>query len=382
MRRRGKRAAALVVDRALSILGPLVTSRGAASPPNAPRVLLVRCDHIGDAIMATAVLAPLRAALAPSRLDVLVGPWATSLFDRHPAVDGVIAYATPWWLASRDAPAKARRAAWRALPGLVRQLRANRYDIVIDLRGDLRQIMFFLVGSGAPVRVSTDRTGGRALLTHIWPYDAERHEVEKNAAVAATLGVNADTPALDVRFERALRPELADALRAAAGPRGLMSVSFRSREASHAWPATHAARLIDSARERLGLGAVFVGGPDDHAFGETIAETARAPFANLAGRTTLLETIAVFATTQAAVVVDSGPAHLAACSGVPIIALFGPSAPQQVRPWTDRARILTDGSPCGCIHPRCDFTAGPGRCLAALGPDRVMDLLAHVACES
>jgi ADP-heptose:LPS heptosyltransferase len=381
MRRGGKRAAALFVDRALSIVAPLLSSRGAASPPGAPRVLLVRCDHIGDAIMATSVLEPLRTALAPSRLDVLAGPWATSLFDRHPSVDRVIAYATPWWLAAREAPARARLAAWRALPALVRQLRANHYDIAIDLRGDLRQIAFFLVGSGAPVRVSSDRTGGRALLTHIWPYEAQRHEVEKNVAVAATLGVHADAPALDVRFERTLRPELAEALRSAAGPGGLVSLSFRSREPSHSWPASHAAQLIDAARDRLGLGAVLVGGPDDRAFGDAVAETARAPFVNLAGRTTLLETIAVFATTRAAVVVDSGPAHLAACSGVPIIALFGPSPPLQVRPWTDRARVLTDGSPCGCIHPRCDFTAGPGRCVAALTPDRVMDLLAHIACD-
>ncbi|HZS62156.1 MAG TPA: glycosyltransferase family 9 protein [Gemmatimonadaceae bacterium] len=381
MRRRGKRAAALVADRALSIIAPLVTPPRPTSLPAAPRVLLVRCDHIGDAIMATPVLEPLRAALAPSRLDVLVGPWATSLFEAHPAVDRVISYATPWWLAARDASASARRAAWQALPGLVRQLRANRYDIAIDLRGDLRQIAFFLVGSRAPIRVSTDRTGGRALLTHIWPYDAARHEVEKSAAVVATLGFAVSAPALDVRFDRTLRPELADALRAAAGPRGLVSLAFRSREASHSWPATHAARLIDTVRDRLGLGAVFLGGPDDRAFADTVAEAARAPFANLAGRTTLLESIAVFAATRAAVVVDSGPMHLAACSGVPIVALFGPSPPLQVRPWTDRARVLTDGSPCGCIHPRCDFTDGPGQCLAALTPDRVTDLLSHIACD-
>src|SRR5579872_3412107 len=103
MRHRGKRAAALVVDRALSILAPLVAPRHATSLPTAPRVLLVRCDHIGDAIMATPVLEPLRAALAPSRLDVLAGPWATSLFEQHPAVDHVIPYATPWWLAAREA---------------------------------------------------------------------------------------------------------------------------------------------------------------------------------------------------------------------------------------------------------------------------------------
>jgi ADP-heptose:LPS heptosyltransferase len=379
MRSRGKRAAALAADRLLSAIAPLLLPRRQGPEvPSSPRVLVVRCDHIGDAIMATPVLQPLHDALRPSRLDVLAGPWGAPVFAAHPLVTEVIPYATPWWIAARGGSASARLAAWGALPALLRQLRARHYDIAIDLRGDLRQIAFFLVGTGASIRVSTDRTGGQALLTHAWPYDPARHEVEKNMAVVATLGARATTPTLDVRFDRALRPEIAEPLRAAKGPRGLVALALRSREPSHSWPAEHAGRLIAATRERLGLGAVLVGGPDDRAFGDAITATTRVPFLNLAGQTTLFESIAVFAAARAAVVVDSGPMHLAACANATIIALFGPSWPAQVRPWTPRARVVTDGSPCGCIHPTCDFTAGPGRCLVALTPERVFDTLAQV----
>ena len=376
MRSGAKRAAALLVDRLATAASVLVPRRSTAVPPS-PRVLVVRCDHIGDAVMATAVLGPLRDALRPSRLDALVGPWATPLFASHPLVDNVIAYATPWWIAAREGAVSARLGAWAGLTGVVRQLRANRYDVAIDLRGDLRHIAFFLAGSGAPIRVSTDRTGGRALLTHVWPYELERHEVEKNIDIISTLGARAPAPRLDVRFDRALRPEIADAIARVTGPRGLIGVSCQSREASHSWPAEHAAQLVDAVRERLGVGAVYLGGPDDRAFGDAVAHMARSPIANLAGRTSLPETIAVFAATRAAVVVDSGPAHLAACAGVPVIALFGPSRPNQVRPWTPCTTVVTTGSPCGCIHPTCDWTGGPGRCLAALVPERVVDALAR-----
>src|SRR5439155_1513756 len=164
------------------------------------------------------------------------------------------------------------------LPGVIRRLRAARYDVGIDLRGDLRQIFFFLALGGCLERVSTDRTGGRRLLTRVWPFDPSLHDVEKNAAIVA-------------------------------------------------------------------------GG---------------APLLNLAGRTTLTETVGVMARAASVVAVDSGPMHLAALAGVSIVALFGPGDPRQCRPWAACTRIATTGAPCGCIHARCDVHAGPGRCMIAL----------------
>ena len=104
-----KRAAALAADATLGAIAPLLTSgsRSAIMPP-APRVLLVRCDHIGDAAMASAVLGPLRDALHPSQLDVLTGPWAADLFRAHPHVDDGVTFATPWWCAARGATVGAR----------------------------------------------------------------------------------------------------------------------------------------------------------------------------------------------------------------------------------------------------------------------------------
>src|ERR1700727_64496 len=101
MRSGAKRAVALIANALVAPFGPLFGRRGPI--PAHPRVLLVRCDHIGDAVMATAVLRPLREALDPERLDVLAAPWSASVFEGNPAVDGVITYAAPWWLAARGA---------------------------------------------------------------------------------------------------------------------------------------------------------------------------------------------------------------------------------------------------------------------------------------
>jgi ADP-heptose:LPS heptosyltransferase len=352
MRSGAKRAIARIVNALVTPLGPLLGRHDAI--PAHPRVLLVRCDHIGDAVMATPVLRPLREALDPERLDVLAAPWSAAVFEGNPAVDSVITYAAPWWLAARGVGARAdRMRAWAALPRVIADLRARRYDIAIDLRGDLRQILYFLLLGRASARVSSDRTGGAKLLTKVWSYDRALHEVEKNMAVAALLDAHG-APSLDVAVDV---PTDRDArLREATGPAGVLAMAVSAREPSRAWAPDKAAELARLARTRLGLGTVVLGGPNDRAAAATIVAEAGVPVLSLAGTTTVQETLAVFAASTVAVCTDSGPMHLAAAAGVPLVALFGPGDPRQSRPWSDRAVVL----------------AAPGGRMAALTPEAVV----------
>ncbi|HTD59350.1 MAG TPA: glycosyltransferase family 9 protein [Gemmatimonadaceae bacterium] len=382
MRSRGKRAAALLVDRALALAArPWTTHRASARWPTHPRVLLIRCDHIGDAAMATAVVEPLRRSLQPSRLDALVGPWAAPLFDGDAAFDRVIAYATPWWLAARGASRLAQADAWRRLPALINTLRAEHYDIAIDLRGDLRQILFFLVFGGAPVRVSSDRTGGRELLTHVAKYDATRHEVEHEMAIVETLGVEmpGGGATLALGTLPPFPPETESRLAAHEGSGGLMVLALRGTDQNREWPAEQAAALVDRAAEELGLATVLVGGPRDVAIGPTVTAHARAPLLDLTGGLTLRQVAALCRRATVTVAVDSGPMHVAVAAGGAVVGLFGIGDPRRIGPWGARTAIATAGAPCGCTPPTCRYTDGPGRCMRDLTPDIVMRAVRSVA---
>jgi ADP-heptose:LPS heptosyltransferase len=333
----------------------------------------MRPDHLGDAVMATAALAPLAEALEPEALDVLCGPWAADVFARLPEVTRVLPVALPWWMAARGAPWLARVAAWGRLPGVVRRLRANRYDVVIDLRGDLRHLLVAAL-TGASERVSTDRTGGVALCTRIWPFDQRPHEVEKTMSILATLGVR-----------RIVRPKMVppSGLPAALLDRlppdvPLVVLALCGTEPNRTWPVEHAATL---AAHIVGGGAraVLVGGPRDVTYARRVAATAAtaataAPIVDLVGATSVEQLAAVMARAVVAVCVDSGPMHVAAAVGTPVIALFGAGDPQQSRPWASDVVVLGDEAPCGCVHPWCDRqpsrTAG-GTCLEAITPDTV-----------
>jgi ADP-heptose:LPS heptosyltransferase len=383
MKSRAKHAVAIGVDAVLSLIAPILVRRASAPvlPPN-PRVLLIRCDHLGDAAMATAVIGPIRRALRASRLDMLVAPWAAPLFEHHPAVDGVITVATPWWLAARGAPRSRRLQAWGLLPKVIRYIRAGRYDVGIDLRGDLRQILLFLVLGRCSERVSSDRTGGTRLLTRSARYHDAQHEVEKNVAVARLLGVDGD-----VELEPPSLPELPrmaeESLRSVAGPRGYITLSVRGTKRNRTWPARHGAMLAEHAAAKLGVGTVYVGGEEDREIAEEIAAASPVPIAVLAGRLSLLQSLAVIIGARAAVAVDSGPMHLAALVGTPVVALFGPADPLKYRPWTSRSEIVTVRAPCGCVDPDCVFTAtGPGVCMIELTPRAVFEALERLIAAS
>jgi len=352
-----KHRLARLADWTLAWLAPLLVAGIPKRPlaPN-PRVLLIRCDHIGDAVMATAVLQALRASLDPACLDVLAAPWAAPLFRHQRSVDRVIIYGPAWWAAVREGE---KGNGWRALPGVIREIRRGAYDVGIDLRGDLRHILFFLVLGRIPERVAPDRTGGTALLTRAWHYVPDLHEVEKNAAVVQVLGVGGYTPAIDLPDPGPLSAPLKDALAAARGPGGLLVLALGSHKPPYLWPVTHAARLAALAAERLGLGSVFIGGRGDRKLGDAIQAACRAPVQNLAGETTLLESLAVFKQATAIVTVDSGPLHLAAASGAPLVALFGPSDPRVTGPWTRSARVVR----------------GAGGSMASIEPERVIEAL-------
>lgn len=367
-RQPAKALAGRLADALLTLLAPLLVRNGPR--PARPRVLVIRPDHLGDAVMATAVLGPLREALDPAALDVLCAPWTGDVFAGHPAVTSVLPMALPWWLTARRAPWVARAAAWLRLPALVRQVRRRRYDVVIDLRGDLRQILLFAALSGATMRVGTDRTGGRGLLTHCWPFDQSPHEVEKAGHIAALVGAGR-LPRPVITPPNAPSAAVEGAWRLSEGrPRVLLAL--RGTEPNRAWPAEHAAALC---RTLLAVGAdpVLVGTPIDAPYAHAV-RNAGAPFLDLVGRTGIADLAWVASRCAVAVCTDSGPMHIAAAVGTPVVALFGPGDPGQSGPWAPAVTVIARRSPCGCVHPWCDLAhnrTAPGECLREITPAEV-----------
>jgi ADP-heptose:LPS heptosyltransferase len=153
---------------------------------------------------------------------------------------------------------------------------------------------------------------------------------------------------------------------------GYVAFALKGSEPNRAWSPPQAAVVVDAIFREFGLASVYLGGAGDVSFGADVASLAHAPVVNLAGQTSLAQALTVLQHATVTIAVDSGPMHLAAAVGSPVVALFGPGNPAEARPWSDNARVVSTGAPCGCVHPRCDYTDGPGRCMRAIDPDMVI----------
>ena len=376
------------------------------------RIVLVQLDHLGDAVLTSPLVAGLRAAYPDATIDVLASPSNREVFEADPRVHRVRLATRNWFERSRGRWSLAS-AVWR----LGRSLRADGYDLGIDVRGDILSILV-LVLAGVPRRVGWAMGGGGFLLTDVAEWVPGRHEVTSRLALLDCLGHAPEGPARVLVHatdaDRALvarrlrdawparrprrlgaaararhrghlglprpkgRPEPvrsefwddADDLHAgrfgAEAP--LLAVHLGAGTQAKRWPTRHWNDLISRFLDD-GWRVVIVGGPEDS--DAAIGIEPHAHLRDWTGRMTVPQTTAFLERADLFVGADSGPSHLAASAGVASVILFsGTNHARQWRPWSRRALVLRAPVPCRPCHQKiCPLADHP--CMSNLKPDRV-----------
>jgi ADP-heptose:LPS heptosyltransferase len=369
------------------------------------RILLIQLDHLGDAILTSPILPRLRAAFPSARLDVLASPSNRALFEADPNVDRVH-LAERNWFERRSGGWSMISAVW----GLGRRLRRERYDLGIDVRGDVLTV-FVLALAGIPRRLGWAMGGGGFLLTDVAEWVPGRHEVDSRLALVDCLGVRQEDPArvmVHLRDEdrrrvaqilgaawperparralnrvtvgasvRALHPATTARLRddaesLHAGRFGetapLLAVHLGAGTTAKRWPLRSWQDLLDRFLDD-GWRVVVVGGEEDVASAQSLRPHDR--LLDLTGTLAVTQTTALLERADLFLGADSGPAHLAAAAGVTSVVLFsGTNRPRQWRPYSRRTLVLRRSVPCRPCHRKvCPLADHP--CLNGLTPDRV-----------
>jgi heptosyltransferase-2 len=139
------------------------------------------------------------------------------------------------------------------------------------------------------------------------------------------------------------------------------------------WPEAHYAAVAHAKLEQ-GWQVWLFGSAKDSPVTEAIDQLSGGACANLAGRTTLEETVDLLACAAAVVSNDSGLMHIAAAVDVPVIAVYGSTDPGYTPPYSDRAQVVRLGLECSpCFKRECPL--GHLDCLNKLGPERVLAVL-------
>jgi ADP-heptose:LPS heptosyltransferase len=328
--------------------------KSAAQAP-APRVLLIRPDHLGDLLCVTPALRWLRMQMPGAHLTALVGPWAKAVLANNPNLDDIQTLDFPGFTRM---PKSSPLAPYATLWAAAQRLRVQRFDTAIILRFDHWWGALLAALAGVPRRIGYDVPEVRPFVNTVVGYERGRHEVLQNLRLAARAAraaepVTSSPASLPLEFQPAPDASgFADswllAHGIAAGERFAMLVPGSGAPVK-LWREEGFARVADALDERWHLKVVVAGaGAGEHALARRIASQTHAPLINAAGETTLEQLAALFARAALAVGTDSGPMHLAAAMGTPSVHLFGPVAAHTFGPWADPAKhiVLTSGLAC------------------------------------
>jgi lipopolysaccharide heptosyltransferase II len=237
---------------------------------------------------------------------------------------------------------------------MVKALRRERYDAAIDLRGDLRNVLLMWL-AGIPIRLGQPGAGLTYLLTDRIDLPEPHHQVAECVELVKKLDVTQidPWPHLPLRAEDL---ERADAWLRANGLRmdkPIVAMHLGASIAVRIWPLERFVAVARRLREQADAQFLIVGGKGEIEAATEFSKQAGAAVAIATGGVSLIESAALLARCSVFIGNDSGPAHLAAYAGTPVVSLFSSANPACTRPLSPSAIVLVPSHPC---DPRCDKT--------------------------
>ena len=336
-------------------------------------VLIVRLSALGDVVHVLPALAALRAAWPSARIGWAVEEKAASLLEGHPQLDRL--HVIP--RAALEAAARKR-----SLTGFVgtslralREVREEGYEVTLDFQSNFRSALLARL-SGARRRIAQpapfSKEGARFLATETpSPVEKSVHKIERNLQLLRPLGI------FPAAVPRPLIPEpetarvLGEALLHGGPAPVLLHPGVSPFGAFKAWRVEGYAALARSLRAERGARVLVAWGGDREREGALrVVELSRGA-AELAPRTrSVLDLAALLRRSVLFVGADSGPLHLAAALGTPVVGLYGPKDPRTYGPYWENARVVRKGVACSpCTLRRC---ARP-ECMTLLTADEVRE---------
>lgn len=296
------------------------------------RILVIRLSAIGDIVMASALIPALRQRWPDAHIAWLTEPAGAELLRDNPRLDEVILWPRGEW--SRLWRTRRYRELLAQVRRFVSGLRARRFDLVLDTQGLLKSGLWAWL-SGAPRRIGMgSREGSALLMTEVLTPPALDERIgSEYLFLARRLDAAGDGFPMDLVLGAGCRAEARALLEAEDISGGYAVLApFTTRAQKH-WLESRWSALARRIRADLGLEAVLLGGPDDHAAAGRIA--AGGGIHNLAGRARLAVSAALVSGARLLVGVDTGLTHMGIALNVPTVTLFG-----STRPYLDTASPL------------------------------------------
>jgi lipopolysaccharide heptosyltransferase II len=352
------------------------------------RICIIKPSALGDVVQSLPLLRPLRERFPRASISWVIASSLSGLLEGHPEIDELIEFN--------------RKGGVRGLVQLLRTLRAQQFDLVLDLQGLMRTgVMTWSTGAPARIGLQTSREGSHRAYTAVVPgtgrdvparlrcwrvADALQNDAQppgskqKQAERFGTASVSIPLTSADRSFAASRLKPL---------PQPVLAICPGARWTTKRWPAEKFAALAARAHREFGAGVAILGGPDEEQLGRRTAELLfnlmpRSAVLNLVGETSLRQLAAVLEASTWVAANDSGPMHLADAVGTPVLGLFTCTSPWLSGPPLDRHELISTRMQCAAgYHKSCPLSGAKHHaCQEELTVDRAWAGLVRLVTKS
>lgn len=331
---------------------------------NIKNILIRSTNWLGDAVMTTPAMQAVRETFPAARITVLANPLTAPLFQSHPDVDEVLVYD--------------RKVRYSGLKGrfvLAAELRQRGFDLAILLQNALDAAVIAWLAR-IPRRMGFATDGRGFLLTHkvsVNEVVLGFHHVDYYLHMLREFGItgSARQPMLNTTSDEDVAVEKLLASRGITPGTMLLAVNpGASFGSAKRWYPERFASVADALAEEWGARVVITGGPAETDIAAEIESVIGKGCLNMAGRTDVRGLMALIKRCDFMITNDSGPMHLAAALGVPLVAIFGSTDHTTTSPRTERAVVVRSDTDCApCMKRECPTDH---RCMTSVTPEEVV----------
>ena len=343
------------------------------------KILIVRLSALGDIVHALPVLAAIKKAMPDAQVDWLVEENYASILSiasglhRRIIIRARRSFATP---------AAISFGGWRGYHAAAKYLWNQDYDVALDLQGLIKSAIWARISFATRV-VGFDEPNLRephaaflyseTVTPNVGPSGCQavgpsgQHIIHKNLSILAALQITPDT--IDVPLTPHASDDATAAIDTAGGSLRYIVLNPGAAWPNKRWPPERFGALAAALRDRTGLRSLITWGPSERELADSVVRASSG--SATAAPATSVSDLAVLMREAALVVSgDTGPLHIAAAMGTPLVGLYGPTWPERNGPWDPSDVVISRASVCVCHHKRQCLRGAP--CINEITLDEVV----------
>ena len=306
------------------------------------RILVFSFSFIGDAVLSTAVIQPLRKHFPDAHITFLVGPLAFDLLAADPNIDATLVYDN-----------RGEHAGWKGRLRLIKTLRVDKFDIVVNLRDSLTARC---IGSEhwGMVRGNSNRHAVTRYLEVLQRHDVNTTDAHPHLQLTDTEYADAHHFLNEAGFT---------------SERMLIGIHPGGNWEYKLWDARNYAQVASTLAEKRNAAILLFAGPNERELQAQVAEMMDVP-PILVKTDDLRHLAALISACGVYIGNDTGPMHIASAVGTPVVALFGSTNHHRSGPYGEKHTVVQSGINLGCnpCHPgRHPGGCGAGSCEVIAG---------------